>query len=134
MSTTQDAALRYQNQAVQTAAGPQLLVMLFDRLAADIEIAERALEGNDLWITNERLQHAQQIVRVLRHSLQPDGFEGGRDLLGLYDLLLSELVEGNLTKDLSKIRRCGEIVAPLREAWRRAVADPEAGRGLRHLG
>jgi flagellar secretion chaperone FliS len=134
MSTTQDAALRYQNQAVQTAAGPQLLVMLFDRLAADIEIAERALEGNDLWITNERLQHAQQIVRVLRHSLQPDGFEGGRNLLGLYDLLLSELVEGNLTKDLSKIHRCGEIVSPLREAWRRAVADPEAGRGLRDLG
>jgi flagellar secretion chaperone FliS len=133
MSTTQDAALRYQNQAVQTAAGPQLLVMLFDRLAADIEIAERALEGNDLWITNERLQHAQQIIRVLRHSLQPDGFEGGRNLLGLYDLLLTELVEANLTKDVSKIHRCGEIVAPLREAWRRAVVDPEAGRGLRHV-
>ncbi|HTU38420.1 MAG TPA: flagellar export chaperone FliS [Acidimicrobiales bacterium] len=128
MSTTQDtgqhAASRYQSQAVQTAPGPQLLVMLFDRLAADIEIAERALADNDLHATNERLQHAQQIVRVLRHSLQPDGFEGGQNLLGLYELLLTELLDANLTKDLSKIQRCGQIVAPLREAWRRAVAVP----------
>ena len=48
MGTTQDAALRYQSQAVQTAPGPQLLVMLFDRMAADIEIADRALEDGDL--------------------------------------------------------------------------------------
>ncbi len=134
MSTTQDAALRYQSQAVQTAPGPQLLVMLFDRMAADIEIAERALGDGDLLATNERLQHAQQIVRVLRHSLQPDGFEGGRTLLGLYELLLTELIDANLTKDPSKIRRCSEIVAPLREAWRRAVAEPEAFDGRRHLG
>jgi flagellar secretion chaperone FliS len=134
MSTTQDAALRYQSQAVQTAPGPQLLVMLFDRMAADIEIAERALEGSDLWTTNERLQHAQQIVRILRHSLQPDGFEGGRTLLGLYDLLLGELVDANLNKDPAKIHRCAEIVTPLREAWRRAVAEPEGRHEQRQLG
>jgi flagellar secretion chaperone FliS len=133
MSTTHNAALRYQSQAVQTAPGPQLLVMLFDRMAADIEIAARALEGGDLLVTNERLQHAQQIVRVLRHSLQPDGFEGGHTLLGLYELLLTELIDANLTKDISKIHRCGEIVAPLREAWRRAVGDPEAVDGRRQL-
>ena len=133
MGTTQDAALRYQSQAVQTAPGPQLLVMLFDRMAADIEIADRALEDGDLRATNERLQHAQQVVRVLRHSLQPDKFEGGRTLLGLYDLLLTELIDANLTKDRSKIQRCGQIVAPLREAWRRAVADPEAVDARRHL-
>jgi len=134
MTTTENAALRYQSQAVQTAPGPQLLVMLFDRMAADIEISERALEDGQLQVTNERLQHAQQIVRVLRHSLQPDGFEGGHTLLGLYEVLLSELVDANLTKDLSKIQRCGQIVAPLREAWRRAVADPEAVDAQRHLG
>lgn len=122
MTTMENAAMRYQSQAVQTAPGPQLLVMLFDRLAADIEIAEHALENNDLQSTNERLQHAQQIVRVLRHSLQPDGFDGGRNLLGLYDFLHAELIDANLSKDTAKIHRCGQIVSPLREAWRRAVA------------
>jgi flagellar protein FliS len=123
---TQNAARRYQSQAVQTAPGPQLLVMLFDRMAADIEIAERALDTGDLLTTNERLQHAQQIVRVLRHSLQPDRFEGGRNLMGLYEVLLAELVDANLDKNLAKIRRCADIVAPLREAWKRAVTAPKA--------
>ncbi len=134
MTATQNPALRYQSQAVQTAPGPQLLVMLYDRMAADIEIAERALDARDLQATNERLQHAQQIVRILRHSLQPDGFEGGQALLSLYDFLLTQLVEANLKKDQQKIRDCGHIVAPLREAWHRAVARPEAMDGQRSLG
>ncbi len=129
MTATQNAAVRYQSQAVQTAPGPQLLVMLYDRLAADIEIAERALETNDLHATNERLQHAQQIVRILRHSLQPDGFEGGHSLLALYEFLYTQLVEANLTKDPQKIRACAQVVAPLREAWHRAVANPGAVDG-----
>jgi flagellar protein FliS len=124
MTSTQNAAGRYQSQAVQTAPGPQLLVMLYDRLAADVEIADRALETGDLLTTNERLQHAQQIVRMLRHSLQPDKFEGGRTLMGLYELLSVQLVEANLTKDREKIRTCVQIVAPLREAWHRAVVRP----------
>lgn len=134
MTTTQNAAVRYQSQAVQTAPGPQLLVMLYDRMAADIEIAERALEERDLQTTNERLQHAQQIVRILRHSLQPDGFEGGRSLLSLYEFLYAQLVEANLTKDGEKIRQCSQIVAPLRQAWHRAVANPEAFDGQQLLG
>jgi len=34
---------KYRSQAIQTAPGPQLLVMLYDRLAADVDIAGRDL-------------------------------------------------------------------------------------------
>lgn len=115
---------KYRSQAIQTAPGPQLLVMLYDRLAADVDIAGRALDAQDHHQTNERLQHAQRIVRMLRHSLQPDAFSGGRDLLALYDFLLSNLVEANLRKDPDLVRQCGEVIAPLREAWQRAVTNP----------
>ena len=104
--------------------------MLYDRLAADVDIAERALDQLDYLTTNERLQHAQRIVRMLKHSLDPDGFAGGRDLLALYDFLLTHLVEANLRKDPELVRECGRIVAPLREAWQRAVRIPRAD-GLR---
>jgi flagellar secretion chaperone FliS len=117
---------KYRSQAIQTAPGPQLLVMLYDRLAADIDIAERALGDQDYLLTNERLQHAQRIVRMLKHSLEPDGFAGGHDLLALYDFLLSHLVDANLRKDEGLVRECGRIVAPLREAWQRAVTNPSS--------
>jgi flagellar protein FliS len=118
-------AAKYRSQAIQTAPGPQLLVMLYDRLAADVDIAGFSLDEQDYLATNERLQHAQRIVRMLKHSLEPDGFTGGRDLLALYDFLLSHLVEANLRKDPDMVRECGRIIAPLREAWQRAVTNPE---------
>jgi flagellar protein FliS len=124
MAPRTNLADKYRSQAIQTAAGPQLLVMLYDRLAADVDIAGRALDDQDHHMTNERLQHAQRIVRMLRHSLQPDAFAGGRDLLALYDFLLSNLVEANLRKDPELVRECGRVIAPLREAWQRAVTNP----------
>jgi flagellar protein FliS len=108
--------------------------MLYDRLAADVDIAGRSLDVQDFLVTNERLQHAQRIVRMLKHSLEPDGFAGGRDLLALYDFLLSHLVEANLRKDPEMVRECGRIIEPLREAWQRAVTNPDRADGQRSVG
>jgi flagellar protein FliS len=134
MTPPGNLADRYRDQAIQTAPGPQLLVMLYDRLAVDIDIAERSLEASDFHATNETLQHAQRIIRMLRHSLQPDGFVGGHDLLALYDFLLARLVEANLRKDPELVRECGRIVAPLRLAWHRAVTNPAPGDGPQPVG
>jgi len=134
MATPTNLAAKYRSQAIQTAPGPQLLVMLYDRLAADVDIAACSLDDQNYLVTNERLQHAQRIVRMLRHSLEPDGFTGGRDLLALYDFLLSHLVEANLRKDPEMIRECGRVIAPLREAWQRAVTNPDRADGPRPVG
>jgi flagellar secretion chaperone FliS len=134
MAPPTNLADRYRSQAIQTAPGPQLLVMLYDRLAVDVDIAGRSLDEQDFLVTNERLQHAQRIVRMLKHSLDPDGFAGGQDLLALYDFLLSHLVEANLRKDRGMVRECAEIIEPLREAWQRAVTNPERPDGQRSVG
>lgn len=134
MTPPGNMAAKYRSQAIQTAPGPQLLVMLYDRLAADIDIADRSMEDGDFLVTNETLQHAQRIVRMLRHSLQPDGFAGGHELLALYDFLLAHLVEANLKKDRDMIRQCGRIVAPLRDAWHRAVTNPDRVDGTAAMG
>ncbi len=134
MTMTRNAAALYQSNAVQTAPGPQLLVMLYDRLAADIEVADRAMGERDYFVANETVQHAQQIVRVMRHSLNPDGFEGGQELLSLYDFLIQHLVEANLEKDQAKIRECATIVAPLQRAWHLAVANPDGNDVAEHVG
>jgi len=128
-----DAAASYQSRAVETAPGPQVLVMLYDRLAVDIDVADRALAGQDLFAANEAIQHAQQIVRVLRVSLRPDGFDGGDRLLALYDFLAAHLLEANLTKSQQALRECGAIVEPLRDAWRVAVAQPERANVPAHV-
>ena len=72
----QNPASAYQSQAVQTANGPHLLLMLCDRMSVDIARAEVALEGSDNKAANEHLQHAQKIVRMLRNALRPGRFRG----------------------------------------------------------
>jgi flagellar secretion chaperone FliS len=122
---TRNPASVYQNQAVQTANGPHLLLMLCDRLAVDIARSEVALEANDNKAANDHLQHAQRIVRMLRNALQPDGFAGGRELLSVYLFLENHLVRANLEKSGALVRECAELVQPIHEAWARAVRAQE---------
>jgi flagellar secretion chaperone FliS len=127
-------ASAYQSQAVHTANGPQLLVMLCERLAVDIARSEVALEAGDNKSANEDLQHAQRIVRMLRNALEPEGFEGGRQLMSVYLFLEKHLIKANLEKDPAVVRECADLVRPIHEAWRRAVHLNERVDAFSHVG
>jgi flagellar protein FliS len=129
-----NTASAYQSQAVQTANQPQLLVMLFDRLAVDIARAELAIESASFEAANETLQHAQQIVRMLANSLDPDGFSGGQELLAVYVFLENHLIKANIAKSIPMVQECADLVRPIHEAWRRAVNASERENAASNLG
>jgi len=122
---SRNPASAYKDQAVNTATGPQLLVMLCDRMAADMARAELAIEIEDYESANNNLQHAQRIVRMLSSSLDADGFKGGHELLAVYNFLERHLVKANFEKDLVLVKECAELFRPLHEAWRIAVSANE---------
>jgi flagellar secretion chaperone FliS len=130
----QNPASAYQSQAVQTANGPHLLLMLCERLAVDIARSEVALDTGDNKAAHEHLQHAQRIVRMLRNALDPAGFKGGRELLSVYLFLESHLVKANLEKDAALVRECAELIRPVHEAWRKAVHTNERVDAFSHVG
>lgn len=123
--SARNPAAAYKDQAVNTAAAPQLLVMLCDRMAADIARAELAIEMKDYESANDNLQHAQRIVRMLASSLDPEGFKGGRELLAVYVFLERHLIQANFEKDPALVRECAEVFRPIHEAWRIAVSANE---------
>ncbi|WP_456600123.1 flagellar export chaperone FliS [Blastococcus sp. SYSU DS0616] len=114
---------RYLGDAVATASPQQVLVMLYDRLALDLERAQVAVAEGDRARVNEELQHAQAIVLELLSSLQVDLWEGGPRLAALYNWLMGELVQANLKLDANRIASCRAVVEPLRDAWRQAAAS-----------
>jgi flagellar protein FliS len=118
---------RYLGDTVTTASPQQLLVMLYDRLALDLERAETALSGGDRAEANTQLQHAQEIVIELQSSLKVDAWDGAPRLAALYSWLLTELITANVKGDLRRVADCRRIVEPLREAWRGAAAALAAG-------
>ncbi|TAN30986.1 flagellar export chaperone FliS [bacterium] len=127
-------ASAYHNQAVQTANGPQLLLMLCDRLAADLARGEAAIEAADYEAGNENLQHAQSILRMLRSALNPDGFTGGHELMAVYAFLERQLIEANLEKNVERVRQCAELFQPIHDAWRAAVSANEGNNAGSNLG
>ncbi len=114
---------RYLGDSVSTASPQQLLVMLYDRLALDLERGLTALSERDHEAANEQLQHAQAIVLELLSSLQVDAWEGGPRLAALYNWLVGEMVQANLRLDANRISSCRQVVEPLRDAWRQAAAS-----------
>jgi flagellar protein FliS len=114
---------RYLGDSVATASPQQLLVMLYDRLALDLERAEERLTTGDRDGAREPVMHAQEIVLELRASLNVDVWEGGPRLAALYSWLISELIQANVKGDIRRVRDCRKVVEPLRDAWREAAAS-----------
>jgi len=114
---------RYVGDSVTTASPQQLLVMLYDRLALDLERAQQAVAGGNRQEATEQLQHAQEIVLELLASLRVDLWEGGPRLAALYDWLIRELSQATIKPDANRIGSCRSVVEPLRDAWRQAAAS-----------
>jgi flagellar protein FliS len=121
MSAAASVRARYLGDKISTASPQQLLVMLYDRLALDLERAEESLTSGDRTAAREPLMHAQDIVLELRKSLQVDVWEGGPRLAALYSWLVGELIQANLKGDIRRVRDCRNVVEPLRDAWRAAA-------------
>lgn len=111
----------YMTASVQTVAPGQLLVMLYDALLRNLDLADAALERGDIAATHTGLVKAQDIVTELHVSLDLEQWPGGLGLQQLYVFVGNELVEANLTKDAAKIRSCRALIAPLADAWRQAA-------------
>jgi len=121
--STASLRARYLGNSITTASPQQLLVMLYDRLALDLERAHTALEAGDKAGADPHLKHAQDVVMELRASLKVDVWEGAPRLAALYTWLLTELIAANVKGDLRRVGDCRRIVEPLRNAWREAAAS-----------
>jgi flagellar protein FliS len=121
--STASLRARYLGDTVTTASPQRLLVMLYDRLALDLERGEEALVAGDRAAASAQLQHAQEIVIELQASLDVQAWEGGTRLNALYAWLLGELIRANVKGDLRRVGDCRKVVEPLRDAWREAAAS-----------
>lgn len=117
MSTQTQLRNRYAREAVTTATPAQLVVMLYDRFLKDLTAAETALGAGDIHAGHAALMHAQEIVRELRSSLDTSLWKEGEPLARLYDWVLDELVNANLTKDTARVNNAREVMQPLRDTW-----------------
>jgi flagellar secretion chaperone FliS len=112
---------RYLADQVETASPEQRLLMLLARLGHDLRAADDGFGAGDLKVVNDGLVHAQQIVLVLRDSLD-DEWTGAASLRTVYAFVHQRLVTANLQKDRTLLAACVDIVGRITEANAAALA------------
>lgn len=107
---------KYQSDSIMTASPIDLIIMLYEALTKQIKLGDIFMEQEDYEKANQHLSKAQDIVSELLNSLDLR-YSLSSDLMRLYDFMLQELMEINLSKDRSRIPALLDIVAGLRSAW-----------------
>jgi flagellar protein FliS len=122
MQSYEKVAKSYKAQSVQTASPGKLVLMLFDGYLRFTSAAKNAWSEEDMIMKNEGINNnlirAQNIVTELQSSLDmsvPGDLPG--TLYRLYDYVLTNLQQANLSKDIQKVEEADKVIAELREAW-----------------
>jgi flagellar secretion chaperone FliS len=121
MTTAALARNRYLGDSVSTASPQRLVVMLYDGLVQDLQLAREGIARGDVVLVHTRLVRAQAIVTELQTSLNLDAWDGARGLYQLYSYVLELLVDANIRKDAEPLTQALAVVTPLQDAWRQAL-------------
>lgn len=119
---------RYRSDGLASQSPQRLLVLLYQRLGADLARAEACLLERRPADAHRELVHAQDIVTELRLALDLTRWPQGATLLEVYAYLEQQLVRANVTKSAAIVSECRHLVTPLTEAWQGAYLAVQADR------
>jgi len=128
---TYTSGSRYREMEVMATTPERRLVMLYSKLLVLVKQARVEIERGDIIAREQRLMHADEIVRELAVSLNYEtGGELASSLSSIYSWLLAEFAGIHAKPDTARLDAVIGIIADLHEAWTGAasqVAEHRAG-------
>ena len=114
----------YREMEVLSASPSRLLVMLFEQLVVQLTRAKLAMEMENVVLRTESIARSRAIVSELLATL--DFEKGGSiatELSAIYSLMLRELVDVGVKKDLQTLAKLTFIASELRDGFAGAAAE-----------
>ena len=97
----------YRRVQAETSSSAELIALLYDALAADLQRAELGLGDGSHERAHEALLRAQEIVLELLMSVNPEAGDLSTQLAALYQYMYERLGEANLKKGVAGVREVG---------------------------
>jgi flagellar protein FliS len=102
--------------------------MLFDAALRFMATAASGFEEKDLIrqieTVHNNLTKAQKVLRELQTSLDKEkGGEFSERMFALYDYMIAQLAEANLSKKIEPIQVVRSLLEPIRDAWAQMLAQ-----------
>lgn len=116
---------QYKRDYITMASPIDLIIMLYEGGIKQLKLAKIHKENNELDKVSECFQKAEDIILELVGSLNLS-ISISENLLELYQFMLDEIVEANLTKDMKRIDPVIEMMTSLYEAWNEIKVKAES--------
>ncbi|MBR3117982.1 flagellar export chaperone FliS [Oceanobacillus profundus] len=110
----------YQNNAVNTASGGELTLMLYNGCMKFIKQAMKDVNDNNYEAKNKNIQKAQNIIQELMITLDPK-MEISKQIMPLYEFMQFQLKEANIKNDVKKLEEVLEFVTEFRDTWKQVI-------------
>ena len=122
MNMGTDAFAAYKETNAATAimdATPHQLTSLLLKAALDkLSVAMGAIERGDVTLRTEAIRKVAAIVAELQGSLNKDqGGELAERLDALYEFSTMQLIEANLSQDISKLEAVRNVLQEINDGW-----------------
>lgn len=107
----------YQNNAVNTASGGELTLMLYNSCIKFIRQAIKDVAAEHYENKNTHIQKAQRIIQELMLTLDQE-VDISKEILPLYDFMYYQLTEANINNETRKLEEVLELAIEFRDTWK----------------
>lgn len=115
-----NAYSQYNNSRVLTASPAELTLMLYEGAIKFCNIAEVAIEHNDIQKAHTNILKTQRIIDYLRQTLDMK-YKVAEDFERIYVYLSKRLVEANIKKDKVILEEVNEHLRSVRDTWKEVM-------------
>ncbi len=108
----------YQVNDISTSSQGQLILMLYDGALQAVNQSIRCMGRQEIAEQSRYISKAQDIINELSSALDmKQGGEVSKTLEQLYQFVLNQLIQANITSDTMYLESVIKVLSPLRDAW-----------------
>lgn len=115
-----NAYAQYQNNKIMTASPAELTLMLYEGAIKFCNIAEMAIEQNDIPKAHLNIVKVEKIIDYLRQTLDMK-YAVAQDFENIYSYLSKRLVEANIKKDKEILEEVNTHLRSVRDNWKEVM-------------
>ncbi len=116
-----NAAAAYKDNRILTATPAELTLMLYEGAIKFCNLAQIAIEKNELDKANLNIIKAERIITELRTSLNFN-YPVANDFEQVYDYIHRRLVEANIKKDTEILVEALDYIRDMRDTWKEVMS------------
>lgn len=110
----------YQNNAVNTASGGELTLMLYNGCIKFIRRAIQNMNDEQYEAKNKNIQKAQDIIQELMLTLDSK-VTISREMMSLYEYMNHRLIEANVKNDARALEEVLQFATEFRDTWKQVL-------------